>query len=818
MPAAAPAIAAAIIASSYSGWVAAGIMMAGAALSTGVGYLQQRKALQNLREMDVQGIRANTRSTQSELRSFFGLNRVGGNDVFMESTGTDRKKLWIVQTLSDGRCNGIRTVDGVPQVRLGDKLWNEYGHSGELVKLHFHDGSAGQAVDEDLAAAFPDWTDCMRNTCYIVYEIDYDSNWFQGLPQRTVELEGRLVWDYRTSEWVYSSNAALVLYCYMTDESFPLEYPASHFDFDTWTAAADYCDLKGYTWQGSITPDMSPPDVINSITANFRGKLTYPDGKFGLKVLDLNYEATVMTLTDEHILRDESGRAMITVTQPGRYSRPDALKVRFVNPDKDYTEDHVIVGDETGAIKDYALPGCHSRDMAATLGAYELERQRLDRTISFPARGDAMRLEPTDAVVLDLPELGMSGYLMRVIEAEILPDQLVNLALAFESESLYNDVYDLRTDEVYTCSLPDPQEEPPSVSNVTVEEEVYSYRLRSFTRLKVSFGEPENYPWFDHAEVYISLDNVEWKYLFPASSSFQIDPVEEGVTYWLRIKSVNVRGVRQRDEDDFKISRQVLGKTSLPASVAALQAIVNSNSVALYAEKVVDADVELYEFRLGPSWTGAIFLAALRNPNLSLYGVKPGVHTFWIDTLSNNGQYGASPRSRTISLPDPPHGWSVQGSTMCDYSSGTHDNTEQTTYSGESYLKCSHTDGVLTGRFISPVYDLGSSASRLIYIQAQIVVTGVGTSWEDVIPGTSPWTVIDLSMPWSEIFSLPAGPSVRMTLLYGAASPPETEVERMEILSTVVDARYIRVMVDIVDPSEGVNAMVQALTIKRCSS
>ena len=86
----------------------------------------------------------------------------------------------------------------------------------------------------------------------------------------------------------------------------------------------------------------------------------------------------------------------------------------------------------------------------------------------------------------------------------------------------------------------------------------------------------------------------------------------------------------------------------------------------LYAEKVNDPDVELYEFRLGDSWSGSIFLSALRSPNLSLSGVKPGDFTFWCNTLSNNGVYGAVARSASVSLQDPPDGWGNAGVDQSD--------------------------------------------------------------------------------------------------------------------------------------------------------
>jgi len=132
-------------------------------------------------------------------------------------------------------------------------------------------------------------------------------------------------------------------------------------------------------------------------------------------------------------------------------------------------------------------------------------------------------------------------------------------------------------------------------------------------------------------------------------------------------------------------------------------------------------------------------------------------------------------------------------------------------------LKCSHTDGELTGTFTSDIIDYSTSAERLIYMNATVVVTGLGTAWEDIFPVSAVWTVADLTRSWSEIFEMPSGVTVRFSLVYGASSPPASTVERMEILSTTVTCRYIQAIVEIVDPSEGVNGMVGELTITRCT-
>jgi hypothetical protein len=439
----------------------------------------------------------------------------------------------------------------------------------------------------------------------------------------------------------------------MTNSRYGLGFAASKFDTTSWTSAANYCDTKSWGYNGAIYGTQSASSVINQILSHFRGTLVWYDGKFYLRYADLSLESLVMTIEDKHIAQGADGKAMISIKQPSRLRRPDAMRITYVDPDKNYVTDHILAGDDGGVISD--------------LGIYNLERAQLDRSISGVFRDDCLKLEPHDIVTFNSDSLSISNQTMRVSEANIQPDGTIALSLLYEASNLYNDNYDLDAEGTYTCTLPDVSSEPPSVGNVVLTEETYYYRLRSFTRLKCTFDLPANYIWLKHVEVWLSYDNATWEHLFNVSDDFEVDPVEEGATYWLRLKTVSIWDTKQQDANDYKVSKTILGETSAPGSLSSLQAIANQNSVLLYSDKVSDPDVELYEFRLGDSWSGSIFLSALRSPNLSLTGVKPGSFTFWCNTLSNNGQYGATPRSASVTLKDPPDGWTVQDTQSDDY-------------------------------------------------------------------------------------------------------------------------------------------------------
>jgi hypothetical protein len=749
------------------------------------------------------GIKLNTRETSAPVTVLYGENKIGGNDVFIETVGTDNDAVWIVQGMGEGEIEGVQTL------YLNDKLYTEYG---SLVDYWEHLGTSDQTVDANLTAAIAKFTDPMRYAAYLVWKLQFDADYFQGLPERQVIVRGRKLYDFRDESTAYSTNHVLALYDYMTNTRYGLGIAAAKIDTDSWEEVANYIDAKGWEFHYAVTADMTAQDVIDTILTHFRGEMVWWDGKYYLRYADLNEEAIAMTIDDEQIAQDDDGRALVSISQPSTFGTADGYRVKFIDPDKNYTEDSLIVGDALGTIKDFQLHGCRDRETAGILGTYYLEREQLSRTISGTFRDDCLQLEPHDLVTFTSSALSISEQTMRVTQADIRPDGLIDLVLEYEDEDLYDDEYNITADDVYTCTLPDPASEPPSVGNVQVSEEQYNYRLRTFTRMNITFDAPANYPWYSHCEVWRSFDNVTYEYLYNVNTDFAVDPVEEGVTYYIRLKAVSIWGTKQQDNNDYKISLTIQGYQTVPASLSSLKAVVNANSVNLQATKVSDPDVEIYEFRLGSSWSGSIFLSALRAPNLSLYGVKPGTHTFWCNTLSNNGFYGATPRSATVYLPEPPTGWSIDTTETCDYAAvgEDHDNTEQVEYTGDDYLKCSHGGGVLVGTYTSPIYDLGAVGDYLVYLVADIVITGAGTDWDSIAPSPTTWADISAeTSTWVELMELPTGPQVSMKMYYGDTSPPTSEVERMEVLSTVVSGRYFQIEITITDPQINVNALVE---------
>lgn len=606
-------------------------------------------------------IRDDTKTTQKEIPVVYGTLKVGGNWAYFGTAGSNNNDLWVVLTLSEGECNAIHQVDSVDQIFLDDKLYNEFGGN---VSYYFHAGTGSQTYDANLYAALAEHTDAYRYLCYIVFHCVYDSDYFQSTPNFTVVLEGKKVYDFRDGTTIFSSNPVLCMHDYITAERYGPGLATSKIHYPSWIAAANYCDEKGFTFNNIISKNQNVGTILDDMRAHFRGRMNWWNGKYYLRYADLNYESVAMNLTDDHLAQKGDGGLSINLSEPTVFNLPDGVRVKWRDPDNLYVEDDLPIGDEVGVIKEIELLGCTDREMAGILGTYYLERALLNRVATASLRMDAIRLEPWDIVKATWTDLGISEQYLRVLDVALSEDGSVDITFAYEALALYNDVFDIIVASVYKCTFPDPSSIPGSVSSVSLTEELYDYRLQTYTRLLVS-GTGPNHANFVGVNVWKSFDDVDYEHFgfvqgAPGGAiDFSLDPVEEGTTYYLILTSVSKYGPEQSLAAGYKGSKTIQGLTALPASLAEIFAIANDNTVSVYGQKLSNPDIEIYEFRLG-GWTGGIFMAALRSPNLNLQGVKPGDHLFYANTLSTNGYYGQYPRSASCSLLDPPNGWTVQ--------------------------------------------------------------------------------------------------------------------------------------------------------------
>ena len=143
-----------------------------------------------------------TREAAQSRKIVYGRARIGGNIVYLESTGTDNKYLWLVIAVAG------HEIDAYESVWFNDKkIWDGgsyVGSWGSYVDIGFYKGdqttadNSSQRGSASLVSNSSKWTDNHKllDTAYMVVKLTYDADQFaQGLPNISTVIRGKKVLD-----------------------------------------------------------------------------------------------------------------------------------------------------------------------------------------------------------------------------------------------------------------------------------------------------------------------------------------------------------------------------------------------------------------------------------------------------------------------------------------------------------------------------------------------------------------------------------------------------------------------------------------------
>ena len=782
-------------------------------------------------EEATRGQMVDSKDNQDNIPLIYGLQRVPVNVCYMITTGTNNNELHLVGIIGEGEINGIHQVGGVDQIWLDDKLYTEYG---SLVSYQVYTGTSTQNAHAALVTATagmsPEdvWNDPLRNTAYIYMKLTYDQNKWQGLPNITVEVEGLKVYDTRTSTTGYSANPALCAYDFITRSS-----RRGGMGIDTARVvtasvddAANFCDTKGWTLGLVLRDDSAAIDNLKQIIDTYRGDVIYSETQFKLLYRDWDSESVVMNLGESDIV-EAGGVSSLKISQPSVFDTPNAVRVKFCNADNKFIVDDYVVSDSTSITADgdfreetVQLLGITDYEHAMQMGNYHLERFRVNKAINFTGHSRCLALEPHDLVTMTHTFPGWSGKVFRVNSVTVTPAMEVAIQAVEESSAFYNDTLDLAAHNYHDTTLPDPAATVPNVINVTISEETYSWANRTHTRLLINFDPPAatSYPFWDHAEIWVSLDGgTNYNNIGTATGDFQIDPVEEGITYTIKLISVNIWGGKESSATAYSIAHIVSGKAAVPMAPLPISVIASGDVITIVTDDITDPDVEGYEVRLGDTWEGGIYIGTFKSAQIRLGGFKPGSFTFWLAPKDNRGRYSATKRSGSVVVYRP-SGYTVRNSTWeWDYSVGTHSNTTNSTYASTSVLKCTHNATAanpLKGTWVSPIYDLSSSITVRVWGDFMTVFAGSSASWA-ALPSSNTWASIGSSSNrWYQVVNQSQAGILESTIRWGDSTDALNNSAKMfNVCAPEFTARYLQVDVTITDPDVLSNLYVKNLNM-----
>ena len=550
-------------------------------------------------------------------RIIYGETRVSGVLAFAETTDED-KYLHLVILLATHEINQIGTVYINDQALTLDGNGNVTAPSqyANLVRIRKHLGNPSQSADSVLIQESNKWTDQhkLSGIAYIYARLEFDADAFpSGMPNISAIVQGKKVFDPRTSTTAYSTNPALCIRDYLTDTKYGFGASSDEIDDTSFITASNICDETvalnaggtetKYTLNGTFESNSTPKQTLENLLTSMAGIVTYTNGNFKIKAG--KYVAPTVTL-DENDIRGAIGLQ----TNRSKRDNFNAVKGLFVSPSNNYisadypaftsttfqTEDG---GDQ--AFLDLDLAYTTSATMAQRLAKIALFRNRQKISMTMLCSLKAFQLDIGDVVNIDNTRFGFSSKTFEIAE----------WGLNFESDTEGNTVLgvDLTLREINSAvydwipvddeklfqqdntNLLDPFVVPEPTLTVTDELRVLNEEAISVLLVTANTSSARVLDFEVQAKKTTSTNFIN---LGKSSANlFELVNVEDDAVYDVRARSIS----RFSKSAFVTNQHQIVGKTAPPETVTNFSINIVNTEAHLSWTPVGDLDLSHYRIR-----------------------------------------------------------------------------------------------------------------------------------------------------------------------------------------------------------------------------
>jgi len=550
-------------------------------------------------------------------RVIYGEVRVSGVLGFIESTDDD-KFLHMIILLAGHEVNQIGTIfindtgvslDGNGNVTSPSQYANK-------IRIKKHTGSDSQSADATLISeSNGKWTDQhrLRGIAYIYARLEFDRDAFpRGIPNISARVQGKKVFDPRTSTTAFSRNPALCIRDYLTDTRYGFGASSTEINDTTFISSANTCDetvtkengntTDRYQVNGTFETKGAPKQILSNLLTSCGGLVTFSNGKFRMKVAE--YQTPTVTLTEGDFV---SG---ITIqTKRSKRDNYNAVKGifapatnNFIATDYPAFTSSTFEAEDGGQRQflDLDLPFTIESNTAQRLAKIALFRNRQQVTISSTVSFKGFQLDVGDTVNVTLDRYGFSNkvfevaeWSMAIIEENGSPAFGINLALRETNSAVYD--FNANVDEkqflIDNTTLPNPFEVTPPSLTVSDELRVLNEEAVSVLIADVASGLSQITDFEVEAKkttqsVYVNMGKS-------SVGRFELLNVEDNVTYDVRARALTRFAV----SDVTTAQHQVVGKTAPPADVTNFAINIVNTEAHLSWTPVADLDLSHYRIR-----------------------------------------------------------------------------------------------------------------------------------------------------------------------------------------------------------------------------
>lgn len=626
----------------------------------------------------------------------YGEVKKGGTILFLDSRGNNQY-IDVVVALA------THEINAVTELWLDDcKVIFQSGTDGHSASFQKPDGTiipalnkvfmrVGTGADDQLAMGDligqnpTKWTNAhtLSGVAYIYVIFVWDAFLFgDGIPDISVRMQGKLVYDPRTATERYTATAAVCIADYLTNSRFGVGVSYDdRIDEDNLIDASDVCDelvdLQGggqeyrYTINGYFNTDEAHGRVLERMAAAMGGHITYSNGKW--KFWPAKWRTPVLNLTEDDLR--SSIRMQTLVSRDDIFN---AVRGTFVSMAQDFIEtDYPVVKNSSYAALDgevlYENIDFHFVNTAATcqrLAKLEIERIRQGIQIEIEVAPRAFEAQVPENVTLTLERYGWDEKAFEVVHADFIlkgtnngQEIVVALSLRETAEGVFNWDYWEETvgDVAPNTNLPSPFSVPEINGLVLSSGTADLYKRGDGTiapRIKVSWNAFNDFfvssGGYVEAQFKPSADSIwlDAPRVPGASTSMYLTDVRDGVLYDVRLRSINSF---ESGSAWVTISNYfVIGKTAAPANVTGFAATVTEYGIQFNWQPVADLDIKHYEIREGGDWATGVVIGEIKGTTISLpIRIKGLGYNFTIKSVDTSGNYSASAASVSVDILGP---------------------------------------------------------------------------------------------------------------------------------------------------------------------
>ena len=605
----------------------------------------------NLPEQNAKGVLINKTSSNAHIPVVYGTRKVGGNVVFLETSGEDNTYLYMAIILSEGEIADINEIyvnDNLvtwsgdladnTQVTVNASDSNYYKDDESLITVEPHFGSDSQTASS-LLSTLSSWgsNHRLQGLSYLAIRFQWNSDAFGSIPTVHSVVKGKKVYnpnldstktggsgthrENTSSTWEYSDNAVYQLLDYLRNDRYGMGIANSYFDsnYADWQTAGDVCDTDITPYSGASAIDLMDShavidtskkaiDNVKEFLKGCRGFLNYTGGAY--KILIETTGSASISLTEDNIIGG------ISVSSKNKNSRFNRVIVSFINPDKNYQSDEAqfppvdetglasadqhanLLSDDGGILLEgrFDFPTLNSPYQAQEMAEIILRRSRSSLDVSLKADATALDLSVGDIVNITHATPSFSAKPFRVASITLNTDLTVDLQLTEHQDSYYTFGTQQEVATIPDTTLPNPFSVLPPAS-VTLSDTLVVYNEgTAITRLDILVGaSTDQFVQYYQVEVKLSTDSDFFVLSKGTQLNYEMLNVIDDSTYNVRVKAINSLGASSTYTS---ASRKIVGATEPPQDVQNFSVnMQGSNQMQLNWDAVTDLDISYYEIR-----------------------------------------------------------------------------------------------------------------------------------------------------------------------------------------------------------------------------